>query len=163
MPSSQTVSVHPILDCRRQEREQSDRDHQYRELAWSNDIMKPRVIFRLQLKLKKLINGETESDQRGRCSDPGHQRSFVREDCALQGELVTGRLFDYLLFALCHPGHPSFHHELPKARVFVTYPHGLSSPDAPGSLPRATLFTTPRISRYGMKARTKATRSASPG
>jgi hypothetical protein len=64
------VPVPPVLNGRYREASKADADHDQRKLAWSDDSVNR--LGPLKLELEEFIDRETESNERGRRSDPGH-------------------------------------------------------------------------------------------
>ena len=76
MQRAQRLHVAPVLQCGKDECHHTDTNHQQRILAWSKYAVVPDGVLFLEI-LEKLVDRESETDQRRRGPDPRHQRAIV--------------------------------------------------------------------------------------
>ena len=71
--------------------EDTNAEHADRQAAGSKGTAQYRRLLSLRQTTKKLVDAESETNQRDRCPDPCHQRPFLRHKRAANGESHGGR------------------------------------------------------------------------
>ena len=75
---AQRFHVPAMLKCRKAQSDDANYYHQHRILARPQESLARSRLLLLDI-LKKLVDGETEADQRRRRPDPRHQRAIVSQ------------------------------------------------------------------------------------